>query len=170
MRLKAYGNRDEMPAEWEQDVAEAYVNNRTLVRPNASVKKALIYVFIFILVTCLITWFLHFVLFSSGIFTHLPYGMQNFYRAYPILLILILCAAVIVIELVFCMKYAVIGAVRLYQRYAPEDIRRRCLFMPTCSEYTIMAVQKYGVIIGLGKSYIRLFYRCSGNIYMIDYP
>ena len=71
---------------------------------------------------------------------------------------------------IFCVKAAIIGAIRLYQRYAPDDIRRRCLFKPTCSEYAILAIEKYGVIIGLIKSYIRLFKKCRGNIYRIDYP
>ena len=34
----------------------------------------------------------------------------------------------------------------------------------------ILAIEKYGVIIGLIKAYIRLFKKCRGNIYRIDYP
>ena len=127
-------------------------------------------VFIFALIAGLVTWLLHFVLFSVGIFAYLPSYAQSFYNVHPVLSIVVLCAVVILVEFLLCLRYVVIGAVKLYQHYAPEEIRRRCLFMPTCSEYTIMAVQKYGVIVGLGKSYVRLFYRCSGNIYMIDYP
>ncbi|OGL42988.1 MAG: hypothetical protein A2161_04650 [Candidatus Schekmanbacteria bacterium RBG_13_48_7] len=69
-----------------------------------------------------------------------------------------------------CFKIVVIYSVRLYQHYAKEELRRRCLFKPTCSEYLILAVQKLGVIKGLYKGYIRLFKRCRGNIYKIDYP
>jgi len=67
-------------------------------------------------------------------------------------------------------KFFLIGMVKLYQRYATEDVRRRCLFKPTCSEYAIMSLQKYGMIIGLYKTYIRVFKKCRGNIYRIDYP
>jgi putative component of membrane protein insertase Oxa1/YidC/SpoIIIJ protein YidD len=89
---------------------------------------------------------------------------------HPFLSVVMLCLTIICIEMLICFKYAVIGIVKLYQHYAPDEIRRRCLFMPTCSEYTIMAVRKYGCIVGLYKSFFRLFYRCSGIIYMIDYP
>jgi putative component of membrane protein insertase Oxa1/YidC/SpoIIIJ protein YidD len=78
--------------------------------------------------------------------------------------------SIIYIELFFCLKYGIIGSIRLYQRYAPEDIRRKCLFMPTCSEYAIMAVRKYGSIIGLCKTFYRLVFLCRGNIYRIHYP
>jgi len=170
VRLKAYGNRDEMPTEWEQDVAEIYVNMRQLVRPSTNIKTLLFYVLLFVLATGIFTWIAYYVLMTVGIFVYLPSNVQGFYNIHPSLSVFILCVVIVLVELIFCLKYAVIGAVKLYQHYAPEEIRRRCLFMPTCSEYTIMAVKKYGVIVGLLKSYIRLFYRCRGNIYMIDYP
>jgi len=170
VRLKAYGNRDEMPTEWEQDVAEIYVNMRQLVRPSTNIKTVLLSVFLFVLATGIFTWLVHFVFLTVGIFTYLPSNIQDFYSAHSFFSVFIVCAIVILVELFFCFKYAVIGAIKIYQHYAPEEIRRRCLFMPTCSEYTIMAVKKYGGIVGLCKSYVRLFYRCRGNIYQIDYP
>ena len=69
-----------------------------------------------------------------------------------------------------CLKPAVIGCVRLYQHYAPEGMRRRCLLKPTCSEYAILAVKKYGAIIGIYKTCVRLFVKCKGEIYHIDEP
>jgi putative component of membrane protein insertase Oxa1/YidC/SpoIIIJ protein YidD len=161
---------DRMPTEWEQDVAEIYVNERQLVRPDTTVKTALIYVLIFILVTVVFTWLVHYVFLTVGIVSYLPSNMQNFYETHPDLSIVILCGAVVLVEMFFCLKYAIIGAIKLYQRYAPEDIRRRCLFMPTCSEYTIMVVRKYGAVIGFCKAYFRLVYLCRGNIYRIHYP
>jgi len=141
---------ERMPTEWEQDVADRYVNKRQIVRPDTNIKTALVSVLLFMLATGVLTWLLHYVFMTVSIF--------------------ILCAIVIFVELLFCFKYAIVGTIKLYQHYAPEEIRRRCLFMPTCSEYTIMAIRKYGTVIGLCKSYFRLFYRCRGNIYMIDYP
>jgi len=170
MRLKAYGNRDDMPTEWEQDVAEIYVNMRQLVRPNTSIKTVVIAVFLFMLATGVFTLLAHYVFITVGVFAYLPYNAQSFYNTHPVLSVFILCVIVIFVELFFCFKYAVIGAIKLYQHYAPEEIRRRCLFMPTCSEYAIMSVRKHGSIVGLFKSYCRLFFRCKGNIYMIDYP
>lgn len=67
-------------------------------------------------------------------------------------------------------KQILIGIVKLYQRYAPEETRRKCLYKPTCSEYAILALKKYGLVKGLYKIYIRLFKTCRGIEYSIDYP
>ena len=159
-----------MPTEWEQDVADMYVNFRQLYRPNTTIKTALIFVLLFVCGTGVLTGLAHYVFMTVGIFVYLPSRVQDFYNTHVFLSVAILCTIVIFIEFCFCFKYAVIGVIKLYQHYAPEEIRRRCLFKPTCSEYAIMAVRKYGGIIGLCKSYFRLFYRCRGNIYQIDYP
>ena len=105
-----------------------------------------------------------------GISSFLPDAIWNFYREHQIATILLLTLTQFFIGSLFALKPAIIGAVRLYQRYAPEEIRRRCLFKPTCSEYTILAIQKYGVIKGLYKAYIRVFKKCKGRIYRIDEP
>jgi len=163
---------EQMPTEWEQDVAGMYVNRDRLDRPSTNIRTALIFILFFVFGTVALVWLVHCVLINSsaGIFALLPFPVQEFFVSHPILSIIILSITVIVIELFFCFKYAVIGAIRLYQHYAPEEIRRRCLFMPTCSEYAIMAVRKYGGIIGLCKSVYRLLYLCRGNIYRIHYP
>jgi len=159
-----------MPTEWEQDVAEIYVNERRLVRPDTNIKTALIAALIFALATSTIVWLIHYVFKSAGISAYLPSTVQDFYNAHHFLSTIVICALVIIIEAFFCLKHAIIGIIKLYQHYAPEEIRRRCLFMPTCSEYAIMAVRKYGSIIGLCKTFYRLMYLCSGNIYKIHYP
>ena len=53
-------------------------------------------------------------------------------------------------------KKAVIWCVKVYQHYAPEHVRLRCVFEPSCSEYMIMAVEKYGTFIGVTKGIKRL--------------
>jgi len=53
-------------------------------------------------------------------------------------------------------KQTAIGCIHLYQRYAPIEIRARCCMVPSCSQYSIMAIERYGVIIGLRKTYSRL--------------
>lgn len=62
-------------------------------------------------------------------------------------------------------KYLLIAMVRVYQnffsKYTPH-----CLYKPTCSEYCILAIQKYGVIKGLKKFHGRIS-RC--NIHYIEY-
>ena len=73
------------------------------------------------------------------------------------------------ITLLIFSKRILIGLVRVYQRYAPETRRRMCLFKPTCSEYAILALNKYGSIRGTIKTIDRLK-RCKGGKYHIDYP
>ena len=58
------------------------------------------------------------------------------------------------------MKATVVCLVRIYQRYAPASVRCKCRFEPSCSEYMIQAVVKYGVVRGLIKGIGRLF-RCK---------
>ncbi len=54
-------------------------------------------------------------------------------------------------------------AVRLYQRFAPDSVRKRCRFEPSCSEYMILAIEKYGFFTGIRKGIDRLR-RCGpGN-------
>ena len=67
-------------------------------------------------------------------------------------------------------RWIAIGCILLYQRYAPESVRRKCCCKPTCSEYAILAFRKYGLFIGGYKTYIRLFHTCRSGRYVIDYP
>lgn len=60
-------------------------------------------------------------------------------------------------------------AIRLYQRYAPENVRQRCAMTPTCSEYAVMAIRRHGMLRGCWMTYRRLRYRCDGTP-TIDYP
>lgn len=59
--------------------------------------------------------------------------------------------------------------VRLYQHYASESMRRRCVCKPTCSEYALLALDKYCWPRALYKILYRLRYGCQGH-YHIDYP
>lgn len=68
----------------------------------------------------------------------------------------------------FIAKRAIIWSVHLYQNKASDETRLKCVFEPSCSEYMILAVQKYGVIRGVYKGVKRLF-RC-GHERGIDYP
>lgn len=67
------------------------------------------------------------------------------------------------------MKKAVITLVRIYQLLAPEAIRNKCRFEPSCSEYMILAIEKYGLIKGVRKGIDRLK-RCNINGGGYDYP
>lgn len=81
----------------------------------------------------------------------------------------LITAAAIILYILFTAKYAVIQAVRLYQKFAPDSIRMKCRFEPSCSEYMIMAIRKYGLIKGIKKGVNRLK-RCNVNNGGYDYP
>lgn len=78
--------------------------------------------------------------------------------------------AAIVFALAFFTRALLIAAVKVYQRYVPDSIRRNCILMPTCSEYCILALKKYGVIRGCHKTLHRLFHTCIGDDYREDWP
>nr|WP_242939936.1 membrane protein insertion efficiency factor YidD [Ruminococcus flavefaciens] len=63
----------------------------------------------------------------------------------------------------------IIFSIRVYQRYAPDSIRLKCRFEPSCSEYMIQSIQKYGLIKGLVRGMKRLS-RCNIDGGGYDYP
>ena len=67
------------------------------------------------------------------------------------------------------LKYFLIGAVLMYKAFAPLSMRDQCRFEPSCSTYMVMALKKYGAIIGLIKG-IRRIIRCRPPNGGIDYP
>lgn len=67
------------------------------------------------------------------------------------------------------LKDICICMIKIYQCYAPDTIRNKCRYEPSCSEYMYLSIKKYGVVKGLRKGVDRLK-RCniSGGGY--DYP
>lgn len=89
----------------------------------------------------------------------IPYGLQ-----FSLLYII----GLLICFLLF-LKHIVIFAIRFYQRYGRYEIRCRCLFIPNCSEYMILAIKKYGLIKGLKKGRYR-YKRCHAPNGGVDYP
>jgi putative membrane protein insertion efficiency factor len=56
-------------------------------------------------------------------------------------------------------SYLLIGLVRCYQRVLSPFLGRQCRFDPTCSNYFIGAVRKYGAVRGSLRG-IRRILRC----------
>ena len=160
----------EMPSLEEQEAVAWYVLERPLVRPNTSYRKAAFYVSLFLAVNSGITILLYYLLRWLGVSSFLPQVIWAFYTEHHIAVFILLTLLQFLVGGIIVLKPMMIGAIRLYQRYAPESVRRRCLFKPTCSEYAILAIKKYGVIRGGYKAYIRLFKKCYGRTYRIDEP
>lgn len=43
---------------------------------------------------------------------------------------------------------AMVSAIKWYQKYISPNMKPHCRFYPTCSQYTIEAITKYGPIKG----------------------
>ena len=66
----------------------------------------------------------------------------------------------VVLQILLRFKGFIISFVEIYQRFAPESLRNECRFEPSCSNYMIKAVNKYGVVKGFAKGVCRCF-RCN---------
>jgi len=72
------------------------------------------------------------------------------------------------------MSKAINLLIKIYQKTLSRILYHlgvRCRFYPTCSEYAILAIRKYGWLIGTKKTYYRLL-RCRPNNFdsCIDFP
>ncbi|MCX8747431.1 MULTISPECIES: membrane protein insertion efficiency factor YidD [Snodgrassella] len=57
------------------------------------------------------------------------------------------------------MKYLLLGLIRFYQYAISPLLPPRCRYSPTCSQYAVLALQKYGVFKG-GWLAIKRICRC----------
>lgn len=58
------------------------------------------------------------------------------------------------------MKRFIIYLIKFYQRKISINTRPRCRFIPTCSAYTITAIERFGIFKGLILSIFRIL-RCN---------
>lgn len=146
-------NLDEIAKEIFNDERDprslAYV--RKLKRPKVSLVKILL-LFVFlpaVTLAVLIVSLLHFGL--------------------PKPTILFIAAILLTAYILLAAKRMFINAIKLYQRYAPASLRNKCRFEPSCSEYMILAVEKYGLIKGVQRGVERLK-RCNIDGGGFDFP
>ncbi len=144
MRLR---REERTPSLEEQDAAARYVLLRPLPRPKTDWKRAL-------------RWVLLWLAANLAVFFGLLLLTRDARVSWTVLFL----------SGMLSLRFAAVGAIRLYQRYAGERTRRRCLFQPTCSEYAILAVRKYGAVVGLAMSAHRVLRRCRVSVFRIDYP
>lgn len=52
--------------------------------------------------------------------------------------------------------WAIVALVRLYQWMFSPLVGRRCRFTPSCSEYMVQAVRKYGALCGAWRGLLRI--------------
>lgn len=128
-----------------------YQNNKVLTRPKTTLAIAFIWCLIYILVI------------SFCVVLNIIVEQPLYYEI-PISVIVYLFTSETLL------KFIGIKIVECYQHYAKEETRRKCLCVPSCSEYAILCLKKYELIYALLKIRKRLFVTCKGYDYIIDYP
>ncbi len=91
------------------------------------------------------------------------------YCGLPTMVSAAVAAVALLVYILLTLKQAVIYMIKIYQRYAPDSLRNKCRFEPSCSEYMIHAIEKYGLIKGLPKG-IRRLKRCNIDGGGFDFP
>lgn len=133
----------------QEQEAEEYCLHHKLERPSLHVKVALGVSLLYIIAVSALVVFLHQYL---GISVLLSIDFS------------------ILLSIPFLGRSFLIYCIQVYQHFAPEKLRRRCICKPSCSEYSIEVLRKYGLLKGCYKIYIRLTRTCRGQRYIIDKP
>ena len=133
----------------QEQEAEEYCLHHKLERPSLHVQVALGVSLLYIIAVSALVVFLHQYL---GISVLLSIDFS------------------ILLSIPFIGRSFLIYCIQVYQHFAPEKLRRRCICKPSCSEYSIEVLRKYGLLKGCYKIYIRLTRTCRGQRYIIDKP
>ena len=57
------------------------------------------------------------------------------------------------------MRWASIGLIKAYRRYVSPMLPPACRYTPSCSLYTLQAIEKYGALRGIPMGVLRVL-RC----------
>ena len=137
---------------WQEQIRlEAYVKERTLKRPETKIISVMLWVLAYLVVSFITTMTV------INIFEIINYRWLIYLISYIIFAFLFL-------------KKICIKSIECYQHYAKEETRRKCVCIPSCSEYSIAVLKKYNVFKALHKIRIRLFKTCGGYGYVHDEP
>lgn len=128
-----------------------YQNQRELPRPKTKAFDVIVWGFVYLVVV------------AACILLNISIKLPMCYEI-PVSIIVYLLLSELLL------RFIVIKIVECYQHYAKEETRRKCLCVPSCSEYAIMCLKKYELVYGLLKISKRVFVTCKGDEYIIDYP
>ena len=127
-------------------------NKRIIIRPEINSKKEIISI-----------------IYKAIVFVLLSIITISLSLLFNSILALIIGIIVVLIFVCLTIKKSIVSLVLLYQKFAPESLREACLFEPSCSDYMLLAIDKYGVIEGVIKGIKRLC-RCHQPNGGKDYP
>lgn len=135
----------------EQKRLFEYQNSRVLVRPKTRIIDVIIWclVYLFIIAICVLAN----IKISAELYYEIPISLIIYW---------------LISE--FSLKFIGVKIVQCYQHYAKEETRRRCLCIPSCSEYSIICFKKFEFIRACIKIKRRLTVTCKGKVYRIDPP
>ena len=137
---------------WQgQKELEIFVNNRRLNRPRTTKFLVFFLFLIYVLLTI------------GGILAPILFRLDFLFT-----LLFILIFEMVLIETF--LRFSLIELIKCYQHYASEITRRRCLCIPSCSDYSIACLKRYPLSFAFFKIGKRLFKTCKGEMYLIDKP
>ena len=69
------------------------------------------------------------------------------------------------------LRKIIVGLIKFYQRHLRSFHNKECIYTPSCSEYGVLAISKFGVVRGGYLTLLRIK-RCNGALYKggVDYP
>jgi len=67
-------------------------------------------------------------------------------------------------------KNLILKIVHSYQKFISPNLGQNCRFYPSCSEYALLAINKYGAPKGLAKGIYRILRCNSFNKGGVDLP
>ena len=134
---------------WPHDDPRSPYYQRTIIRPKIKWIRYVTSIAGMTLSACFLRWIIH--------------NALSVWMGYAIVFIYMIAFCCIHKRCLLC------ETIRIYQRYAPETIRRRCCCEPSCSNYMILSIEKYGSIKGVIRGIKRLK-RCNPNTGGFDVP
>ena len=114
---------------------------RVLIRPRLNILRVLLYVMCALTVSAAVGVAAYFIFSNSTV---------AYWSA----------AGTLATVAVIFAKDIAIWLVMAYQRIAPASLRKSCRYEPSCSQYMILSLKKYGFIKGLRRGIAR-WHRCK---------
>lgn len=133
----------------DEEKIRDYCLHHELQRPDLNIEKVLVTVVFVILIVGIVSYSLC-----------LLAGLTFFLCFDTLLCTITACYGSVILKFL----------VKCYQHYATESTRRQCSCMPSCSEYALLALDKYIWPKALWKTWRRVTHTCSMPGYHIDYP
>lgn len=162
---------EDEPSPFIQEIARAYCEDRPLYRPDTTYLKVAAKWLLIAGSVFLVFFACAFLVLKTGLPDSLTAGRTGaLIKESPARAMILFALAGTLISALLLLRWFAIDCVKLYQHYAPEEVRRRCILMPSCSEFAILAFRRYGFIIGGAMTWYRLHRRCRGTINRIEYP